>query len=382
MSSPKTVLILGQGIVGSLLAWRLMARGVDVQVIDAGPAGSSSYAAAGIINPLTGRRFVKTWRVQEIATEFNLYKALGQQISSAPDAYIRPLIILRDLSDTRSLNDWSLRRSQPGNQFFMAPPQAARTVGSVALHADWAKLDLDSDDELEVLHLENSPGYKVPAMLGPSFGYRVDFVRLVADVRTYLRLQGRLIEQRVSIDEIKKLANGRLSLAGYTADAVIDCTGSVALNTRRWSNLGWRGTKGEALRLELKGPSRRFATKQRHFLCPVGKSSTFWVGGTNEDVYEHNEPTELGRDRLAVALAGFGESLPETFEHVAAVRPTTRDRRPLLGQHAELTGLWLCNGTGTKGASLAPYITSLLIETIFEGAELDAEVNISRFSQA
>src|SRR5687768_11683343 len=59
------ILILGQGLAGTLLAWEFERAGISFAVVDAGHAQAASRVAAGIINPITGRRLVKSWRVDE-----------------------------------------------------------------------------------------------------------------------------------------------------------------------------------------------------------------------------------------------------------------------------------------------------------------------------
>jgi choline dehydrogenase-like flavoprotein len=58
-------LIVGQGLAGSLLAWRLIQRGCKVVVVDNG-LESASQVAAGLINPVTGMRFVKSAEVDSL----------------------------------------------------------------------------------------------------------------------------------------------------------------------------------------------------------------------------------------------------------------------------------------------------------------------------
>jgi glycine oxidase len=49
-AKPKTVAIIGAGVVGLGIAWRLAARGVEVSVFDRGAAGSgATHAAAGML---------------------------------------------------------------------------------------------------------------------------------------------------------------------------------------------------------------------------------------------------------------------------------------------------------------------------------------------
>ncbi len=60
------VVIIGQGICGTFLSWNLYKEGKSFLVIDDGAENSSSKVAAGIINPVTGRRYVNTWLIEEL----------------------------------------------------------------------------------------------------------------------------------------------------------------------------------------------------------------------------------------------------------------------------------------------------------------------------
>ncbi|MFN7116599.1 MAG: FAD-dependent oxidoreductase [Saprospiraceae bacterium] len=62
----QTYIIVGQGIAGTLLSYFLLKAGQNVIIIDNHHIGSSSKAAAGIINPITGRHYVKSWRIDEL----------------------------------------------------------------------------------------------------------------------------------------------------------------------------------------------------------------------------------------------------------------------------------------------------------------------------
>ena len=56
-------MIVGQGLAGSLLASELLDAGKTIQIFDADHEGAASAIAAGIINPITGRRLVKSWMI-------------------------------------------------------------------------------------------------------------------------------------------------------------------------------------------------------------------------------------------------------------------------------------------------------------------------------
>ena len=59
-------LIVGQGIAGSLLAYELEQAGRRVLVLNEEKENTSSNKAAGIYNPITGRKLVKTWLADEL----------------------------------------------------------------------------------------------------------------------------------------------------------------------------------------------------------------------------------------------------------------------------------------------------------------------------
>ena len=73
------VLIIGQGLAGTFLSWNLYKEGKTFLVIDDGNENSSSKVAAGIINPVTGRRYVNTWMIDELLDFVQIaYRELGE----------------------------------------------------------------------------------------------------------------------------------------------------------------------------------------------------------------------------------------------------------------------------------------------------------------
>src|SRR5688500_11036357 len=60
------ILILGQGLAGTMLGWALEHAGISFAIADVGHATAATSAAAGIINPITGRRLVKSWRFETL----------------------------------------------------------------------------------------------------------------------------------------------------------------------------------------------------------------------------------------------------------------------------------------------------------------------------
>src|ERR1700712_3025446 len=79
---PAPILIVGQGLAGTMLAWTLEREGVEFEIADRGHAQATSRIGAGIINPITGQRIVKSWRVDEfLPVARTVYRELEQALA-------------------------------------------------------------------------------------------------------------------------------------------------------------------------------------------------------------------------------------------------------------------------------------------------------------
>ncbi|MEM1215892.1 MAG: FAD-dependent oxidoreductase, partial [Bacteroidota bacterium] len=101
-------LIVGHGIAGCLLGHFLERAGVQVTYLDAPAQTAATSVAAGIINPITGRRYVKSWRVDDLLPAAQAtYQALEADLGIS-FYHERPLI--RTLFNRGEENDWHARQ--------------------------------------------------------------------------------------------------------------------------------------------------------------------------------------------------------------------------------------------------------------------------------
>jgi glycine/D-amino acid oxidase-like deaminating enzyme len=103
------------------------------------------------------------------------------------------------------------------------------------------------------------------------------------------------------------------------------------------------------------------------------------VGATCNWSDKSNLPTENGREELTKKLSQFVKVPFEVVNHRAGVRPTTADRRPLVGSHSQYKNMFILNGLGTRGVMIAPFVANALFECIENGQHLSSEININRF---
>jgi len=132
--------------------------------------------------------------------------------------------------------------------------------------------------------------------------------------------------------------------------------------------------------VKIPNTSFRKIVKNHIFIIPFGKE-IYWVGSTSRFEYDGPNPTEEKKKYLLEELKRVLKIPFELVEHHAGIRPTVYDKRPFLGSHPKHEQLAIFSGMGTKGALLAPFFASQMVEYLLGENELEAEVDIERFSE-
>ena len=350
------VLIVGQGLAGTLAGHRLETAGHTVHYVDDPAAVAASDVAAGIVNPITGRRFVKSWRFDELLPEaVALYADLGQLLGGP---YWLPQPLIRTLYNRGDANDWQVRTADPGYQEYMDErPETGR----------------------------------IPTVTEPVFAYagvrragRVDVGRLVADYRARLIEHGRFAAVALPHTAIADYVDtGRLAIREFgdrqRYDGIVFSEGSRGMANPFFAATGQtNGNKGQVLIIRTAAPVLDRMFKHRVFLVPFGEN-TYWVGATSENQWRGLGPDEAGMTYLKDRLDEIIKVPYEILHHRAALRPTVKDRRMIIGQSPLDDRLYVFNGLGTKGASLAPLGSKWLAELVIDGVSPPAEVDYARF---
>lgn len=345
------ILIVGQGLAGSLLGFHLLEAGCPIRVLDANFPNTASKVAAGLINPVTGRRFVKSWRIDELLpyareTYARMELLLGKKL-------YHQRAILRSLHQVQEEDAWHLRLDDPAYQPYL-------------------KLRADPDNYQSRI--------KMPRALGEVQGSaQVDLPGLVDGFRAYLQAQGWYKEGIIDYEAIHPGSNA-VSYQGEQYRAIVFCEGYRGAKNPYFSKLPFGGNKGEVLRIHIEGPAFSKILKHRVFIVPM-PSGDYWIGAQYAWNYETELPTEAARSTLESRLDEFLLEPYQVQSHEAAIRPTVIDRRPLLGLHPDWPALAIFNGLGTKGASLGPFFARQMCRLLLNNEFPDQEVSIYRFNQ-
>ncbi len=208
----------------------------------------------------------------------------------------------------------------------------------------------------------------------------VDLPKLVLTLRNYFAETGRFRDETFAHSELTQQAH-RWHYHGIDTDKVIFCEG-IGMRENPWfRSLPLTPAKGETLILTsetLQLPQTIYHHKK--WILPYGDQS-FRVGATYDEADLTPEPTPHGKAELFDAAREFikPEHALAVQQHLAGIRPSTSDTRPLLGRHPEHPELFILNGLGSKGASLAPEMSRAMLDFLISETPLDPEVDIARF---
>jgi glycine/D-amino acid oxidase-like deaminating enzyme len=137
-------------------------------------------------------------------------------------------------------------------------------------------------------------------------------------------------------------------------------------------------TKGELLTIHAPDLKIDFILKGPVFLIPL-EDNHYIVGATYNWDDTSNEVTLKAKEELLSKLKTFLNCPFQVVNHVAGIRPTVRDRRPLVGQHPVYKNMYVLNGLGTRGVMIGPYVAKQLFEFIEFGKPLEEEIDIKRY---
>ncbi|MEM6318529.1 MAG: FAD-binding oxidoreductase [Bacteroidota bacterium] len=341
-------LVVGQGIAGTMLCWFLKKSNQPFIVIDNEHKSAASMIAAGIINPITGRRFVKSWMIEEF-------------LPFAKETY-------QEMERTFGIDVWTDRKII---RFFANNAEGNNWLAKTTWDGYGAYLDTTKNADYLTPFIFDKAGQ------GTVNGAQVDLGTVISTVQKQLQQEGLLINQQFDYQQLV-LKENRVVYQNIIARKVIFCEGYAACRNPYFAHLPYESAKGEALILRIPNLVTDDIIKKHFFLVPLEKD-LFWFGANYEWDDLSEVPTQTGKEYLIEQLKGILKLDYEIVHHVAAVRPVLKDRRPALGLHPTYPQIALLNGMGTKGTSIAPYWAKQLVDFLVNRQPLSSEVAVSRF---
>ncbi|PCH72448.1 MAG: FAD-dependent oxidoreductase, partial [Flavobacteriaceae bacterium] len=146
-----------------------------------------------------------------------------------------------------------------------------------------------------------------------------------------------------------------------------------------FKHLPMQEAKGELITILAPELKVDYLIKASVFVMPIG-DDLYKVGATFNWKDKTNAPTLAGKEELLMKLDLFLNCPYKIIEHVAGIRPTVKDRRPLVGVHPDYSRYAILNGLGTRGVMIAPQAANQLYALLEQGVAIPRDVCIDRFS--
>ncbi len=349
MNPGKTIdyFIVGQGIAGSCLAQELLRRGHKIMVFDTPERNRSTAVAAGLINPVTGKLMKTSWNADVLFPACHeFYKKAEEEMRQQfffPQPVYRPFISIEEQ------NEWMGRSTSDSMRKYIE-----------AIFYE-SKFGDDVNDTFGGVLLKGG-GYVNTSLF-------TEAVRMLLINRDAYSEQH--VDDKSFLDE-----GGGISLGDLKARAIVYCRGVHELEGGCFRWVPIKPLKGEVLTIEMREVARIY--NRGVYVVPASQPGYYSVGAT----YDPNgEPgvSEHAREELLVKLNQLIRQPFKVIDQAWGIRPTTPDRKPLLGRHPDMPNRVIFNGLGTKGVSLAPFLSQVIAGFLNGEIEIPSEVNIGRY---
>lgn len=339
-------LIIGTGLAGISFAETCLLNHKNILVLN-DTSQNSTTIAGGLYNPIVLKRFTKIWEAEaQLAISIPFYKKLEEKLGTT---FLYEIPLLRKLNNIEEQNNWFAASDKPSLSNYLS-------------------------SELETLNNEAvQSNYKFGKVHEAGF---LDTKKLKESYTNFLKTKNCYSDATF---DYSKLAINQdfIEYKDIRAKQIVFAEGFGIHNNPYFNNLPLDGTKGELLIIKSENLKLKEIINSSIWILPLG-NNLYKVGATYNWQDKTNQKTEAGKLELLTSLKELITCDFEVVEHLAGVRPTVKDRRPLLGKHHQHNHLYILNGLGTRGVLFAPYLSDKLFQFIENKTELDNEISIER----
>lgn len=343
-------LIVGNGLAGNVLALYLQANGLTYKIISDPDLSKCSQIAAGIWNPIVFKRMTKSWKIDELLSELKLFYKQSEQVLNS--TFYKERTIIKPFFSAEEKKFW----------------------------LEKAKINLlDYIEDETHLPDQKHKNLNIPESYGivKNCG-NIDMTEFLNACTHFHDKTNSILQEFFDHNELI-ISENDISYKNIKAKNIIFCEGYLVKNNPHFNWIPLNPVKGEVL--EIKCPDIELHSEifnKNGFLFKL-KEERYKVGTTyNWDDLNENT-TEAGLDEVKSKLEEMMVAPYLILKHEAGVRPSSIDRRPIIGKHPKHKNLFVFNGLGTKGVMIAPYFAKNFVNFYLNKEVLNEEVNVERF---
>lgn len=340
-------LIVGFGLAGMAISKELEDHGHSFMVLD-NASQVSSRVAAGVFNPVILKRFTPVWNADEqLDNLFPFYADVSKRLGGDYLTYFETLKVFKSVEDQ---NNWFMACDNPLLEKYMEPK-------------------IIKNPKEGIIHFEGFGKVKGTG--------RVLVTQVLDDYINYLKEKEQFLEIPFVHNDLK-IEQDSVTYKNIKAAKIIFAEGYGLKENPFFNHLPLTGTKGEMLFIKAPDLKLTEQIKSTLFVLPVG-DDVYWIGATFNWTDKTLKATEEGKKELLDKLNTMIDVPYEVINQFGGIRPTVKDRRPLVGKHPEYKNLVVMNGMGTRGVMIAPTVAKQLYAHLEENKPLPKEIDIHRF---
>lgn len=340
-------IIVGIGLAGISFCEQLKTNNKSFIVFD-NKSQKSSTVAGGLYNPVVLKRFTPVWKSKEqITMALSMYKNIESTLNVKLD-YKTP--VYRKFASLEEQNDWFTASDKPRLSEYLSTK----------------------------IIKNNNKAVKAPFGFGKVIDTgRIDVKMLINAYKIDLLEYRSLIEEAFDYN-VLKIEPSCVEYKGVKAKQVVFAEGFGVLKNPFFNELPLVPTKGELLTVYAPDLKIDYVLKSGIFLIPL-ENDLYILGATYNWHDTTHDATVEAKNELIAKLKKVITCDFKIINQVVGIRPTVKDRRPLVGQHKTHENIYVLNGLGTRGVMIGPYVAKQLYDFIENKISLDKEIDIKRF---
>ena len=347
MSNSYDYIVIGQGLAGSILAYRLIQNSKKVLVIDNQHHGASSKVAAGIINPITGQRLItNNFFKEQREISLRLYTELESLFAINLVTHLKQF---RLLTSTEQTEFWDKRKNHStyqdyvGEEMSSLKPFKDNAFGAVEIHKT----------------------------------LRVHTSELLLAFKQWLSDKQSFQNKKIDYDSID-ISKDSVKVGAFQSKNIIFCEGYQVIHNPWWKHLPFKLSKGEILKVKVDKPVNAMLNWQQ-WLVPNSSDGRELLLGSSYQWGDFLEVDSLkcsqeAKDFLLMSLKANTNIKAQSLEQQAGIRPTPTHRYPYIGSHKNASNVYCFNGFASKGCLTIPYYSGLFAEHLINNSPLPEDV--------
>ena len=351
-SSTYDSIIVGAGIAGTVLALQMHRAGKKVLLIDQPSLSSCSRIAGGIYNPVVFKKITLSWRATDIFPALENFYAEAEKLLEQNILF--PVKMAKLFSSFHEQNEWMRKTADPVFGQFISEDE----MGIVK-------------DNPDIVNEFGSGTVKTAGWVNTEL--------LIIATKKFYGMRNCFLEEAFDFS-LLKTGEEFISYKNYKAKNIVFCEGHLISKNPYFSYIPFKPTKGEVVLVEVAGLNVKTILKKDIYIIPMF-DDLYKLGSTYTWDNLNEETTDEAREEMLRGLEKMVNLKYIVKGQWAAVRPTVKDRKPVMGPHPVHKNILVFNGLGTKGVSLAPHFAGLMVQWMNGEEVYVKDVSVERFQK-